>query len=99
MEIYDDAGFGAICLLYALRAGAEGGLIAGILLYTRAPNAAGSGIPQTKVAYYRDFGIIKLKEGMYRFLLGCVFVGFGGSLGREGPRGQQCTCVPRSLQA
>ncbi len=76
---------------------ALGGLIAGVLLYTCAPNAAGSGIPQTKVAYYRDFGIIKLKEGMYRFLLGCVFVGFGGSLGREGPTVHMCAAISSSL--
>ncbi|GAB4269968.1 MAG: hypothetical protein Tsb0018_02100 [Opitutales bacterium] len=76
---------------------ALGGLIAGIILTTLAPNAAGSGIPQTKVAYYRDFGMISLREGIYRFLLGCIFVGSGNSLGREGPTVHMCAAIASSL--
>lgn len=76
---------------------ALGGLIAGIILYRFAPTASGSGIPQTKAAYYNRFGIIKLKEGFYRFILGVIFVGSGNSLGREGPTVHMCAAIASSI--
>lgn len=69
------------------------GLIVGLILWKVAPNAAGSGIPQTKYAYYRRFGNIELKEGFWRFILGTVFVGMGNSLGREGPTVHMCAAI------
>lgn len=85
--------FGLIMTL----APALGGLIVGILLNTLAPQAAGSGIPQTKSAYYRNFGLIRFKEGIWRFLLGTVFIGLGNSLGREGPTVHMCSAIASNV--
>lgn len=76
---------------------AAGGLITGLLLWKLAPSAAGSGIPQTKVRYYRDFGIFKLREAFWRFLLGTLSVGMGMSLGREGPTVHLCAAIASKI--
>ena len=61
------------------------GLAVGIGVQCFAPEAAGSGIPQTKAAYYNDGGRISFRSGIWRFVLGSLYVGLGNSLGREGP--------------
>ncbi len=61
------------------------GLLVGLGVRFFAPEAAGSGIPQTKAAYYNKGGKISLRSGIWRFVLGALYVGFGNSLGREGP--------------
>lgn len=72
---------------------AIGGLIVGLIMHFIAPSAAGSGIPQTKSAYYRKFGYIRFTEAVWRFVLGTVFVGLGNSLGREGPTVHMCAAI------
>ncbi|BDS07991.1 chloride channel protein [Oceaniferula spumae] len=62
-----------------------GGLICGLVIHFWAHEAVGSGIPQTKAAYYNQGGRIKTMTGVWRVVLGTVFVGFGNALGREGP--------------
>ena len=64
---------------------AMGGLIVGFLLKHWAPEAAGSGIPQTKAAYFLKFGRIRLRTAISKFVLGTISIGSGASLGREGP--------------
>ncbi|MBT8044913.1 MAG: chloride channel protein, partial [Verrucomicrobiae bacterium] len=49
------------------------------------PGAVGSGIPQTKEAYYNKGGHIKTLTGFWRVVLGTLYVGLGNALGREGP--------------
>src|SRR5690606_18435998 len=61
------------------------GLAVGVVVRFLAPDAAGSGIPQTKAAYYNHGGTISTRSGVFRFLLGSLYVGLGNSLGREGP--------------
>lgn len=61
------------------------GLVVGIGVRFFAPDAAGSGIPQTKAAYYNTGGRISARSGIWRFALGSLYVGLGNSLGREGP--------------
>ena len=61
------------------------GLLVGLTVHYFAPDAAGSGIPQTKAAYYNKGGKISSKTGILRFVLGSLYVGLGNSLGREGP--------------
>lgn len=61
------------------------GLAGGFLLGHFAPEAAGSGIPQVKVAYWRDMGKIPFRIVWVKFLAGAISVGGGLSLGREGP--------------
>lgn len=76
---------------------ALGGLGVGIILAKIAPNAVGSGIPQTKSAFYNDFGVIKLSDGLWRFILGTVYVGLGNGLGREGPTVHMCAAIASKL--
>lgn len=76
---------------------ALGGLIVGLMIRYVAPSAVGSGIPQTKLAYYRKFGVIRLSEGVWRFILGTVFIGLGNSLGREGPTVHICSAIASKL--
>jgi CIC family chloride channel protein len=76
---------------------ALGGLVAGVGLTFWVPAAAGSGIPQVKVAYVRRFGAITLKETIGKFVL-CTFqLGTGASLGVEGPTVQICSGVSSIL--
>ena len=49
------------------------------------PGAVGSGIPQTKEAFYNKRGHISILVGFWRVILGTVYVGLGNALGREGP--------------
>ncbi len=62
-----------------------GGLMVGLVVHHFAPDAAGSGIPQTKAAYYNKGGKVSGRAGIWRFILGSLYVGLGNSLGREGP--------------
>lgn len=47
--------------------------------------AAGSGIPQAKLAYWKELGFIPFKTVLVKFFAGILSVGGGASLGREGP--------------
>ncbi|MBK1876743.1 chloride channel protein [Pelagicoccus mobilis] len=64
---------------------ALGGLVVGFLIRFWAPEAAGSGIPQVKAAYFLKFGRIRGRAAVGKFLLGTISIGTGASLGREGP--------------
>jgi chloride channel protein, CIC family len=60
-------------------------LIAGFILTYVSKEAAGSGIPQVKAAFWRDFGYLPFRVVLAKFF-GCVItIGGGSSLGREGP--------------
>ena len=60
-------------------------LVSGTLVAKFAPEAAGSGIPQLKLAFWRDFGFIPWRVVGVKFVAGILAVGGGASLGREGP--------------
>ncbi len=62
-----------------------GGCIVGFLIKYWSPEAAGSGIPQVKAAYFLKFGRIRFRAAMGKFVLGTVSIASGASLGREGP--------------
>ena len=87
----------AIPVWVLLFAPALGGLFVGIVLDKLAPRAAGSGIPQTKEAYHNHFGLIRLRDGFYRFIIGSISVGMGNSLGREGPTVHICAAVASKI--
>ena len=74
-----------------------GGLVAGLGLCYFVPAAAGSGIPQVKVAYTQRFGLVTLKETIGKFILCSVQIGSGASLGLEGPTVQICAGVSSVL--
>jgi CIC family chloride channel protein len=76
---------------------ALGGLVAGIGLYFWVPAAAGSGIPQVKVAYLNRFGRISVKETIGKFVLCVIQLGVGASLGVEGPTVHICSGVSSML--
>jgi CIC family chloride channel protein len=74
-----------------------GGLFAGLGLTYFAPAAAGSGIPQVKVAYALRSGLVTVRETIGKFVLCAVQIGSGASLGLEGPTVQICAGVSSLL--
>ncbi|MGD0912729.1 MAG: chloride channel protein [Terracidiphilus sp.] len=76
---------------------ALGGGVAGIGLVYLVPAAAGSGIPQVKVAYFRRFGFISFKETAGKFFICAMQLGSGASLGVEGPTVHICSGVSSML--
>ncbi len=70
-----------------------GGLIVGVGLTFWAPAAAGSGIPQVKVAFALRHGLVSLRETVGKFVLCSLQIGSGASLGLEGPTVQICAGV------
>jgi len=74
-----------------------GGLVAGVGLTYFAPAAAGSGIPQVKVAYTLRHGRVTVRETIGKFVLCAIQIGSGASLGLEGPTVQVCAGVSSML--
>lgn len=60
-------------------------LISGWLLSSFCPEAAGSGVPQAKLAFWKEFGFAPKRIAWIKFLAGVLSIGGGQSLGREGP--------------
>ncbi len=60
-------------------------LMVGLILHFFCKEAAGSGIPQLKVHYWKDLGYIPWRATWVKFLTGIISIGGGASLGREGP--------------
>jgi len=71
-------------------------LASGFLLML-APDAAGSGIPQLKLAFWKDFGYVPWRVAWIKFIAGVLSVGGGSSLGREGPSVQLAGTVSSNL--
>ena len=59
--------------------------IVSALLFWVAPEAAGSGVPQVKTAYWKEMGYMPLRSSLVKFVTGVLSIGGGNSLGREGP--------------
>jgi chloride channel protein, CIC family len=60
-------------------------ILAGWLLTKFCPDAAGSGIPQLKLAFWKDFGHTPARLAWVKFIASALSIGGGQSLGREGP--------------
>ena len=60
-------------------------LAVGLLLSKIEPDAAGSGIPQLKAAYWKEVGYVHWRPVLVKFIAGVLSLGGGASLGREGP--------------
>jgi chloride channel protein, CIC family len=60
-------------------------LIVGWLLNSFSPTASGSGIPQVKLVFWKNFGVVPWRVTWVKFLAGVLSIGGGSSLGREGP--------------
>jgi chloride channel protein, CIC family len=67
---------------------AVGGLIAGILVYTLAPEAEGHGTDEAIAAFHRKDGKIRRRIPVVKALASAFTIGSGGSGGREGPTAQ-----------
>jgi len=72
-------------------------LAAGYLLNKFCPEAAGSGIPQVKLAFWKDMGFIPWRTVWVKFVAGILTIGGGSSLGREGPSVQVAAGVASNL--
>ncbi|MCL5098948.1 MAG: chloride channel protein [Candidatus Omnitrophica bacterium] len=60
-------------------------LVSGFLLNSFSPEAAGSGIPQLKLAFWKDFGEVPWRVVWVKYIAGILSIAGGSSLGREGP--------------
>ncbi len=60
-------------------------LLVGYLLNHFCREASGSGIPQLKLAFWKDFGVVPWRVVWVKFIAGILSIGGGCSLGREGP--------------
>jgi CIC family chloride channel protein len=60
-------------------------LLVGWLLSSFCREAAGSGIPQLKLVFWKEFGTVPWRVAWVKFAAGILSIGGGSSLGREGP--------------
>lgn len=65
-----------------------GGLVAGYIVYTFAPEAEGHGTDEVIKAYHKKRGIILAKVPIVKLIASVITIGTGGSGGREGPIAQ-----------
>ncbi len=72
-------------------------LSVGLLLTKFCPGASGSGIPQLKLAFWKDFGWVSWRVVWVKFVAGVLSIGGGCSLGREGPSVQIASGVASNL--
>ena len=72
-------------------------LLVGWLLSTFCREAAGSGIPQLKLAFWKEFGTVPWRVAWVKFVAGMLSIGGGSSLGREGPSVQLAGAVASNL--
>ena len=72
-------------------------LLVGWLLSSFCPEAAGSGVPQLKAAFWKDFGYVPWNVVWVKFVAGVVSIGGGCSLGREGPSVQLAGALASNL--
>lgn len=67
---------------------AAGGLLAGIIIFTLAPEAEGHGTDAVIDAYNNKRGIIRKRVPIIKAISSIITIGTGGSAGREGPIAQ-----------
>ena len=69
----------------------------GWLMHKFGRDAAGSGVPQLKLAFWKDFGFVPWRVAWLKFIAGILSVGGGASLGREGPSVQIAGALASNL--
>ena len=72
-------------------------LLVGWLLSSFCREAAGSGIPQLKLVFWKEFGTVPWRVAWVKFAAGILSIGGGSSLGREGPSVQLAGAVASNL--
>mgnify|MGYP000480477364 CR=1 FL=1 len=65
-----------------------GGIIAGILIYSFAPEAEGHGTDAMIDSFHRGKGIVRARVPFIKIIASAITIGSGGSAGREGPIAQ-----------
>ncbi|HUW97768.1 MAG TPA: chloride channel protein [Acidiferrobacter sp.] len=65
-----------------------GGLLAGVLVYTFAPEAEGHGTDGAVRAFHQTNGYIRARVPLVKSIASALTIGSGGSAGREGPTAQ-----------
>lgn len=70
----------AICIITAL-----GAFIAGLIVYTFAPETQGDGTDATIRTFHYFRGIIRGRVSIIKIITSAITIGSGGSAGREGP--------------
>jgi len=68
-----------------LIAPAAGGLLAGWIVFTFAPEAEGHGTDSVIRAFHRERGFMRLRAALVKIVAAALTIGSGGSAGREGP--------------
>ena len=69
------------------------------LLNSFCREAFGSGIPQLKMSFWKDFGDVPFRIVWVKFIAGIVSIGGGASLGREDPSVQLAGTLGSNLAA
>ncbi len=67
---------------------ALGGLIAGLIIYSFAPEAEGHGTDAIIDAFHNKKGVIRKRVPLIKAIASAITIGSGGSAGREGPIAQ-----------
>jgi CIC family chloride channel protein len=67
---------------------ALGGLIAGLIIYSLAPEAEGHGTDAIIDAFHNKKGVIRRRVPLIKAIASAITIGSGGSAGREGPIAQ-----------
>lgn len=62
-----------------------GGLLAGVLVYSLAPEAEGHGTDVVVSAFHNLGGVIRARVPFVKLIASAITIGSGGSAGREGP--------------
>ncbi|HEX5170701.1 MAG TPA: chloride channel protein [Cyclobacteriaceae bacterium] len=74
--------------LYIVLIPALGGLVAGFIIYTFAPEAEGHGTDEAIKAFHQKRGVIRPSVPIVKLIASIITIGSGGSGGREGPIAQ-----------
>ena len=62
-----------------------GGLIVGMIIYFFSREAKGHGVPEVMQAIAQNNGVIRARVAIAKLLASSIYIGAGGSVGREGP--------------
>jgi CIC family chloride channel protein len=74
-----------------------GSVVASWMIARFAPTAAGGGVLPVKLAFWREFGVMKKREATVKLLASAVTLGSGISMGPEGPSMQIGAATMSSL--
>jgi len=82
---------------YVIIIPAIGGLIIGVIIYFFAKETKGHGVPEVIQSVALSGGKIRFRVSFIKALVSSVFIGAGGSVGREGPIVQIGSSIGSSL--